>query len=62
MTTGETVTFYSKSLKEIDSQTGLTGLSRVYMRSGGTAIALFNSQARVLTIGSPLEDLRSSSD
>ena len=62
VTTGETVTFYSKSLKEIDSQTGLTGLSRVYMRSGGSAIALFNSQARVLTIGSPLKDLHASSD
>lgn len=60
--TGETVTFYSKSLKEIDRQTGLSGLSRVYMRSGGTAIALFNSQARVLTIGSPLEEFSSSAE
>ena len=30
------------------------------MRSGGTAIALFGSQARVLTIGNPLNDLNSS--
>lgn len=55
--TGDTVTFYSKSLREIDQQTNLAGVSRVYMRSGGTAIALFGSQARVLTIGNPLKDL-----
>ena len=55
--TGDTVTFYSSSLREIDQQTNLTGASRVYMRSGGTAIALFGSQARVLTIGHPLKDL-----
>lgn len=54
--TGDTVTFYSKSLRQIDQQDGLAGASRVYMRSGGTAIALFGSQARVLTIGHPLED------
>ncbi len=58
--TGDTVTFYSKSLRQIDQQTNLAGVSRVYMRSGGTAIALFGSQARVLTIGNPLNDLNSS--
>ena len=57
--TGDTVTFYSKSLREIDQQTNLAGVSRVYMRSGGTAIALFSSQARVLNIGNPLKDLNS---
>lgn len=57
--TGDTVTFYSKSLRQIDQQSGLAGVSRVYMRSGGTAIALFGSQARVLTIGHPLKDLNS---
>ena len=60
--TGDRVTFYSKSLREIDQQTNLAGVSRVYMRSGGTAIALFNSQARVLTIGNPLKDLNSDED
>ena len=60
MLTGDTVTFYSKSLRQIDQQTNLAGVSRVYMRSGGTAIALFGSQARVLTIGNPLNDLNSS--
>lgn len=54
--TGDTVTFYSQSLRQIDQQSGLSGVSRVYMRSGGTAIALFGSQARVLTIGKPLKD------
>lgn len=54
---GDTVTFYSKSLREIDRQDNLMGVSRVYMRSGGTAIALFSSQARVLTIGNPLKDI-----
>lgn len=57
--TGDTVTFYSKSLREIDRQTNLAGVSRVYMRTGGTAIALFGSQARVLTIGNPLKDINS---
>ena len=57
--TGDTVTFYSKSLREIDQQTNLAGVSRVYMRSGGSAIALFGSQARVLNIGNPLKDLNS---
>lgn len=60
--TGDTVTFYSKSLREIDQQTNLAGVSRIYMRSGGTAIALFGRQARVLTIGNPLKDLNSDSD
>ncbi|MCD8355619.1 MAG: DUF5711 family protein [Clostridia bacterium] len=60
--TGDSVTFYSKSLREIDQQTNLAGVSRIYMRSGGTAIALFNSQARVLTIGNPLKDLNSDDD
>ncbi len=54
--TGDTVTFYSKSLRQIDQQTNLAGVSRIYMREGSTAIALFSSQARVLTIGNPLED------
>ena len=57
--TGDTVTFYSSSLREIDRQTNLAGVSRVYMRAGGTAIALFGNQARVLTIGNPLNDLHS---
>ncbi|MDO4174810.1 MAG: DUF5711 family protein [Eubacteriales bacterium] len=60
--TGDTVTFYSKSLREIDQQTNLAGISRIYMRSGGTAIALFNSQARVLSIGNPLKDLQPGDD
>lgn len=60
--TGDRVTFYSKSLREIDQQTNLAGVSRIYMRSSGTAIALFNSQARVLTIGNPLKDLNSDED
>lgn len=55
--TGDTVTFYSKSLREIDRQNNLAGVSRIYMRQGGSAIALFSSQARVLTIGNPLKDL-----
>lgn len=59
---GDTVTFYSKSLKEIDQQTNLAGVSRVYMRSGGTAIALFGNQARVLTIGKSLKDLNSDAE
>jgi hypothetical protein len=50
----DTVTFYSQSLRLIDEQSGLAGMSRVYMRSGGVAIALFGSHARVLTIGNPL--------
>lgn len=53
--TDDTVTFYSQNLREIDKQTGLSGVSRVFMRSGGTAIALFGGEARVLTIGKPLE-------
>lgn len=57
--TGDTITFYSKSLRQIDQQTNLAGVSRVYMRDNGTAIALFGSQARVLTIGNPLEDINS---
>ena len=57
--TGDTVTFYSKSLREIDRQTDLAGVSRVYMRSGGIAIALCGDQARVLNIGNPLKDLNS---
>ncbi|MDO4286715.1 MAG: DUF5711 family protein [Eubacteriales bacterium] len=60
--TGDTVSFYSKSLREIDQQTNLAGVSRIYMRSGGTAIALFNSQARVLSIGNPLKDLHTGND
>ncbi len=55
--TGDEVTFYSKSLRLINVQDGLSGATRVYMRAGGTAIALFSSHARVLTIGNPLNDL-----
>ncbi len=56
---GDTVTFYNRSLRSIDEQTGLSGASAVYMRSGNLCIASFSSYARVLTIGQPLRDLSS---
>lgn len=57
--TNDTLTFYSKSLRQIDQQPNLAGVSRIYMRPGGSAIALFSSQARVLTIGHALNDFNS---
>lgn len=60
--TGDTVTFYNRSLRPIDEQTGLSGASAIYMRSGNLCIASFSSYARVLTIGQPLADLNSTAD
>lgn len=59
---GDTVTFYNSSLRPIDEQTGLSGASAIYMRSGNLCIASFSSYARVLTIGQPLADLNSSAE
>ena len=59
---GDTVTFYNRSLRPIDEQTGLSGASAIYMRSGNLCIASFSSYARVLTIGQPLTDLNSTAD
>lgn len=60
--TGDTVTFYNSSLRTIDEQTGLSGASAVYMRSGNLCIASFSSYARVLTIGRPLTDRNSAAE
>ena len=54
---GDTVTFYNRHLRQIDEQSGYSGASRIYMRGGNLCIALFSSNARVTTIGQPLEDL-----
>ena len=55
--TGDTLTFYNRSLRQIDQQHGFAGASRVYMRAGNLWIAEFSSQARVTTVGRPPEDL-----
>lgn len=54
---GDTVTFYTRSLQLIEEQNGFSGASRVFMRSGNNCIALFSSNARILTIGKQLDDL-----
>ena len=59
---GDTVAFYNRSLRQIDEQTGFSGASAVYMRSGNLCIASFSSYARVLTIGQPLEDLNGTAE
>jgi hypothetical protein len=55
--TNDTITFYNRSLRQIDEQSGYAAASRIYMRSGNLCIAEFSSHARVTTIGHPLEDL-----
>lgn len=54
---GDDVTFYNRSLRQIDQQSGYSGASRVYMRRGNLCIAEFSSNARVMTIGRQLDDL-----
>ena len=58
--TGDTLTFYNRSLRQIDQQHGFAGSSRVFMRAGNLCIADFSSQARVTTVGNPPEDLTES--
>ena len=60
MLTGDTLTFYNRSLRQIDQQHGFAGSSRVFMRAGNLCIAEFSSQARVTTVGNPPEDLTES--
>ena len=60
--TGDTLTFYNRTLRPIDEQSGFAGASRIYMRSGNLCIAEFSSQARVTTIGRPPEDLLETGD
>lgn len=55
--TGDTLTFYNRTLRQIDEQSGFAGASRIYMRSGNLCIAEFSNHARVTTIGRPPEDL-----